>query len=66
MGHSQESNLYPNGTRVPNSMFINALRLTVTRSNRLLTSGWWRFSRKPVRSLATNLRVDGSNDVPGM
>ena len=38
---------------------------SATRSNRLLTNGWWQFSRKPVRSPTTNPGVDDSDEIPG-
>jgi len=48
---------------------INAPRIrpdSATRSNRLLTNGWWQFSRKPVRSpTTTNPGADDSYEIPG-
>lgn len=48
---------------------INTPRIqpnSTTRSNRLLTNGWWQFSRKPVRSSTTNLGADDSDEIAGV
>jgi hypothetical protein len=50
VGHGQESYIHSNEAWVPNFLLSNVSGLrTPPSSNRLLTSGWWQFSRKPVR-----------------
>ena len=45
-------------------LWESSLTLSTTRSNRLLTSGWWQFSRKPVRTPTTNPSADDSDEIP--